>query len=143
MVDVIAPVRIEPLIDPMTGNITIRYAEYFDNIANGITELNVSSDQLEGVFSEIQQAQAFTAELVKDLGDIDQLTSLLQNANSQLAEMKKQIEDLNQFIDKDNKSEFAVLSSKINELQELVDRDNKSEFAVLNTRINELQELVE
>jgi len=121
VVEVVAPVRIEPLIDPVTGNITIRYAEYFDNIANGITELNVSSEQLEGVFSEIQKAQAFTAELVKDLGDIDQLTSLLQNANSQLAEMRKQIEDLNQLIDKDNRSDFAFLTNRINELQELVE----------------------
>ncbi len=121
MVDVVAPVRIEPLLDLSTGSITLRYAEYFDNIANGINELNVSVEAAEGVFSEIQQVQAFTAELVKELGDIDQLTSLLQNANSQLAEMRKQIEDLNQLIDKDNRSDFAFLTNRINELQELVE----------------------
>ncbi len=104
MVDVVAPLRSEPLFDilrladgSIAASTTIRFATYLDDIANNLNAVVISEPI--GDLSEVQQAQSFTSELSKRDDEIDQMASLLGNANARITEMQKQIDELEELVE--------------------------------------------
>lgn len=97
---IFAPIRTESLTDENTGLPTIRYAEYFENLASQVTATGATIDeQVIAITSQLQSATA----LVQDLNrrsnrQLEQFAAEKMNDRSQIAELQKQINDLRSLI---------------------------------------------
>ena len=98
MADITVPLRAEEVIDPKTGNITLRYAEYFEELTGTVNDTSTEIEAVEGALSEVQQTTAFTSVLSQDIEALDQLTVMVHRANAQIAVLSQRIDDLEQLL---------------------------------------------
>ena len=106
MVDVIAPLRTEALFNIVTLpsgapsiSTTIRFATFLDDLATTLNQSTVDIATAEDFSVERQQALPLTVELSKRVDNIDELLPSFLNANAKIAELQKQIDNLNALID--------------------------------------------
>lgn len=97
---IFAPLRAEGLFDKNTGLPTIRYAEYFEDLANQVSATGATIDeQVVAITSQLQSAVAIAAELDRKSNKIlEQFAAEKQNDRALIAELQKQINDLRSLI---------------------------------------------
>lgn len=99
MDEIITPLRSEDIIDPLTGKLSIRYAVYFEDLQNRVNETTVNVESAEGALSEVPGLVAAPiSEFQKALEEVDSLATSLQNANARIAELQKQVNNLDQLV---------------------------------------------
>ncbi len=100
MVDVTAPIRSEPLFDIETGNITVRFATFLDNLSATVNETVIITEGTSEVGdSQALKAQALISEFRKDVEAINQSLESTSKLNAKIAEMEKRIDNLEELIE--------------------------------------------
>jgi len=100
VVDVTSPIRSEPLIDLQTGNITIRFATFLDNLSTTVNETVIITEGTSEVGeSQALKAQSLIAEMKKDVEAIDQALESMSMLNAKIAEMEKRINNLEELVE--------------------------------------------
>lgn len=100
MVDVTSPIRSERLFDPQTGNITIRFATFLDNLSTTVNETVIITEGTSEVGESLAlKTQALIFEMRKDVEAIDQSLDLILNLNAKVTEMQKRIDNLEELIE--------------------------------------------
>lgn len=122
MVDVFAPLRSEPILDDFE-KFTIRWSEYFEQVAENITIASSSlEEEVSAALTEIKQASAIASEQAKSIDEIDQLSLQVSSAIAQISELKKEVFEINATLDMIiSKADIAVLIKRIKELEALAE----------------------
>ena len=123
MVDVTVPARAEAIFDIETGQFTIRYRTFFENVGVGITESNTEiENQISGLESEIQKVSSFLGEINKDIAEIDAESSGVSLLSAKMVQLENSINDAFALIPDHSSilAKFTELEKRLHDLEELV-----------------------
>ena len=121
MAEVFSPLRTERLFDPETGNITIRFATYLDDLANSLNQVTVTTEIAEGALTEASQSFSLLSDQAKDIAALDQLSVDIGRINARISSMEKQISELYELIMDQVKDPMeSVFDKRLKEVEALV-----------------------
>ena len=123
MVDVTVPQRAEAIFDQETGQFTVRYQTFFENVGVGVTESNTELEsQLAGLESEIQKVSSFLGEINKDIAEIDAASANVSFLSAKMVQLEISINDAFALIpDQSNTlAKIAELEKRLRDVEELV-----------------------
>ncbi len=100
MATLFTPLRGERLFDASTGNTTIRFAQYLEDLQDNVNEAVINVEAAEGVFSEIAASiSSASHERDKRIDNIDELLMEFGKANARIAELEKTVNNLSQLVE--------------------------------------------
>lgn len=125
---VFPPTRVEPFFETLDDfdisrfRITVRWQNYLDKIGENTNDtIETIEIAVDGLETEIQQTQSFTAQLAKKDALLDSLIEISSRNTAKISELTKHVAQLESFNTSKLEAKIAELAKKVQDINELVE----------------------